>query len=96
MFILVGRLAKPAARRFCRALLVKLKTETEIETSSANIPRISGNFLITCYFKGFSACRPEIRQVGGTDAAVCPGTLRFPDPAHTATPKRAPPVLQRA
>ncbi|MEG2963106.1 MAG: hypothetical protein RR860_10505, partial [Janthinobacterium sp.] len=64
--------------------------------SSANIPRISGNFLITCYFKGFGACRPEIRQLCGMGAAACPTKRRFLDPAHTATAKRAPPALQRA
>ncbi|UQV45066.1 hypothetical protein KIV45_25645 [Janthinobacterium lividum] len=75
---------------------MKLKTETESETSSANIPRISGNFLITCYFKGFGACRPEIRQLCGKDAASGPTTRRFHDPAQTAAAKRAPPALQRA
>jgi hypothetical protein len=72
---------------------MKLKTETE--TSRANIPRISGNFLITCYFKGFGACRPEIRQRRHTDTTRAT-KRRFLDPAQTAAAKRAPPALRRA
>jgi len=87
----LGHLSLPLA-----TVLPGVVSETKTETSSTNIPRISGNFLITCYFKGFSACRPEIRQLCGTDAAAGPGKRRFPDPAHAAAAKRAPPALQRA
>ncbi|MEM8518547.1 hypothetical protein RCH05_003106 [Janthinobacterium sp. CAN_S7] len=71
---------------------MKLKTATW----SAKIPRICRNFLIVCYFKGFSACRPEIRQLCGMRAAACPTKRQLPDPAQTKAAKRAPPALQRA